>query len=88
MVVTPARWPAINAGARNGVNARRLRKPVWMSRARSVPAFMVANRAPCMKQTASAKGRNLWEGKPGKWVEAWRPAEFTASRAIGKISGG
>ena len=42
---------------RRGVRARRLRKPVSMSRARSVPAFITENSAPCMNGTARAKVR-------------------------------
>ena len=43
-----------SAAPRIGVSERRLKKPVWISRARSVPAFIVANSAPWMKGTASA----------------------------------
>jgi hypothetical protein len=46
--------PGDQARPRIGVSASRLRKPVWMSRARSVPAFIVAKSAPCMKGTARA----------------------------------
>ena len=37
-----------------------------MSRARSVPAFIVANSAPWMNGTASAKATNEFVGKPGR----------------------
>ena len=50
-----------------------------MSRARSVPAFIVANSAPWMNGTARAKARNESVGKPGSSVAALRPPEFTAS---------
>ena len=59
---------------RIGVSASRLRKPVWMSRARSVPAFIVANSAPWMNGTASAKARKECVGKPGSFVAALQPA--------------
>ena len=75
MTVTPARWPARRALPRIGVSARRLRKPFWMSRARSVPAFIVANSAPWMNGTATAKARNESVGKPverGRRPEAGR----------------
>ena len=41
-------------------------KPVWMSRARSVPAFIVEKSAPWMNGTASAKARKESVGKPGQ----------------------
>ena len=44
-----------------------------MSRARSVPAFIVANSAPWMNGTASAKARNESVGKPGSRVDGSRP---------------
>ncbi len=77
------------AGAtpRIGVSASRLRKPVWMSRARSVPAFIVAKSAPWMNGTASAKARTSRSGSPGRCVADCRPLEFTASRSSGKTSG-
>ena len=62
---TPASCPATSATPRIGVSDRRLRNPVWMSRARSVPAFIVANSAPCMNGTASAKATKRSVGKPG-----------------------
>jgi hypothetical protein len=43
--------------------------PVWMSRARSVPAFIVEKSAPWMNGTARAKARNESVGKPGRWVD-------------------
>ena len=58
-----------------------------MSRARSVPAFIVANSAPCMNGIASAKATKRSVGKPGIDVAGWRPPEFTASRPSGKIIG-
>ena len=58
-----------------------------MSRARSVPAFIVANSAPCMNGIASAKATKRSVGKPGIVVAGWRPPEFTASSASGKITG-
>ena len=58
-----------------------------MSRARSVPVFMVANSAPWMNGTASAKATNEFVGKPGRFVSAFRPPELTASSSIGKSSG-
>ena len=58
-----------------------------MSRARSVPAFIVANRAPWMNGTASAKATNELVGKPGSRVSALRPPELTASSSSGKTSG-
>ncbi len=58
-----------------------------MSRARSVPEFIVANRAPWMKGTASANATNECVGKPGRCVSALSPPEFTASSIIGKTSG-
>ncbi len=70
-----------------GVSVRRLRNPVWMSRARSVPAFTVANSAPWMNATASAKLTNECVGNPGSCVAALSPPELTASSSIGKTSG-
>ena len=87
-VITPAMWPASIVLFRTGVSARRLRKPVWMSRARSVPAFIVANSAPWTNGTATAKARNESVGKPGSTVEGLRPAAFTATSRVGKMSGG
>ena len=58
-----------------------------MSRARSVPAFMVEKSPPWMNGTASAKARNERVGNPGRWVSALRPPEFTASSSSGKSSG-
>ena len=58
-----------------------------MSRARSVPAFIVAKSAPCMNGTASANATKRSVGKPGISVAGWRPPEFTASRPSGKITG-
>ncbi len=58
-----------------------------MSRARSVPAFIVAKSAPWMNGKARKKARNESDGKPGSCVAALRPAEVTASRAIGKTNG-
>ena len=63
-------------------------KPVWMSRARSVPAFIVEKSAPWMNGTASANARNESVGKPGSSVDDWSPAAFTVMSATGKISGG
>ena len=88
MTVTPARWPARRALPRIGVSARRLRKPFWMSRARSVPAFIVANSAPWMNGTATAKARNESVGKPWSSVDGLRPAALTATSSVGKSSGG
>ena len=49
-----------------------------MSRARSVPAFMVEKSAPWMNGTASAKARKESVGKPGSSVDALRPPELTS----------
>src|SRR3989440_640465 len=87
MTTTPPSWPASTARRRIGVSESRLRKPVWMSRARSVPAFIVAKSAPWMNGTASAKATNEFVGKPGRFVSALSPPELTASRSIGKSSG-
>ena len=62
--------------------------PVWTSRARSVPAFIVEKSAPWMNGTASAKARNESVGKPGRSVEARSPPAFTAMSATGKTRGG
>ena len=58
-----------------------------MSRARSVPAFIVAKSAPWMNGTASAKATNEVVGKPGRCVSALSPPELTASSISGKTSG-
>ena len=58
-------WPVSSAEPRIGVSESRVKKPVWMSRARSVPAFIVEKSAPWMNGTASAKARNDVDGKPG-----------------------
>src|SRR6266566_6318017 len=86
-VTTPPSCPASRATPRIGVSERRLRNPVWMSRARSVPAFIVAKRAPWMNGTASAKATKELVGKPGRCVSAFRPPELTASSSNGKTSG-
>jgi hypothetical protein len=62
-------------------------KPVWTSRARSVPAFIVEKSAPWMKGTANAKARNDVVGKPARSVDERRPPAFTAMSAIGKMRG-
>ena len=59
-----------------------------MSRARSVPAFIVENSAPWMNGTASAKARNESVGNPGSSVDALRPPALTSISATGKTSGG
>jgi len=59
-----------------------------MSRARSVPAFIVEKSAPWMNGTASANARKDVVGKPGRRVDTWSPAEFTAISATGKMRGG
>src|SRR5207248_534304 len=87
IVTTPPSWPPSTASRRIGVSVRRLRNPVWMSRARSVPAFIVANSAPWMKGTASAKATNEVVGKPGSRVSALSPPALTASSSIGNSSG-
>ena len=66
----------------------REKKPVWMSRARSVPAFMVENNAPWMNGTASANARNESVGNPGSSVDALRPPALTRRSATGNTSGG
>ena len=58
-----------------------------MSRARSVPAFIVEKSAPWMKGTASAKATNESVGKPGSFVDAWSPPELTSSSSIGNSRG-
>ena len=85
---TPASWPARSAEPRIGVSESRLRKPVWMSRARSVPAFIVEKSAPWMNGTASANARNESVGKPGSSVDERSPPAFTSMSATGKTSGG
>ena len=70
----PAELAGEEHGARIGVSDSRLRKPVWMSRARSVPAFMVAKSAPWMNGTASAKATNECVGNPGRLVAESQPA--------------
>ena len=59
-----------------------------MSRASSVPAFIVAKRAPWMNGTARANARNEVVGNPGSMVDGSSPAELTSISAIGKTSGG
>src|SRR5215207_9179112 len=58
-----------------------------MSLARSVPAFIVEKSAPWMNGTASAKATKESVGKPGSFVEASSPPEFTSRSMIGKING-
>ena len=77
MVSAPASWPARIAHALSGVSCRRLRKPVWMSLASSVPAVIEANSAPCMNVTVSAKSRYESDGKPGMFLAAFRPLALT-----------
>ena len=59
-----------------------------MSRARSVPAFIVAKSAPWMNGTASAKA-TIGVGREARAAAspAWSPPAFTASRSSGKTSG-
>jgi hypothetical protein len=59
-----------------------------MSRARSVPAFIVEKSAPWMNGTASANARKESVGKPGRRVDASRPAALTSIRLTGKRIGG
>ena len=61
----PVICPARSAEPRTGVSESREKNPVWMSRARSVPAFIVENSAPWMNGTASAKAKKESVGKPG-----------------------
>ena len=77
----------MSAAPRIGVSASRFRKPVWMSRARSVPAFIVAKSAPWMNGKARKNARNESDGKPGRRVAELRPADVTASSAAGKRKG-
>src|SRR5215216_1237699 len=83
----PASCPAMSAPPRIGVKASRLRKPDWISRARSVPAFIVAKSAPWMNGKARKKARNESVGKRGIFVAGFSPADVTASSAIGKTNG-
>src|SRR5947207_2659645 len=83
----PPSCPTIRAPPRSGVSASRFRKPDWMSRARSVPAFMVAKSAPWMNGKARKNARNELVGKPGIFVAELRPAEVTARSAVGKTNG-
>jgi len=41
-----------------------------------------------MNGTASANARKDVVGKPGRRVDTWSPAEFTAISATGKMRGG
>ena len=77
-----------SAQSRSAVSESRLMKPVWTSRAMSVPAFIVEKSAPWMNGTASANARNESVGKPGSSVDERRPPAFTAMSATGKMSGG
>ncbi len=86
-MIVPPSCPTRSAIGRMGVSDSRLRKPVWMSRARSVPVFMVAKSAPWMNGTARMKARIDRVGKPGRSVSALRPAELTASSSSGKTIG-
>ena len=58
-----------------------------MSRARSVPAFIVAKSAPWMNGKARKNARKESDGKPGSLVAGLSPAEVTASSAVGKTNG-
>ena len=58
-----------------------------MSRARSVPAFIVAKSAPWMNGKARKKARNESDGNPGIFVAGLSPAEVTASSAVGNTNG-
>ena len=73
-VMAPPSCPARSAIPRIGVSESRFRKPVWMSRARSVPAFIVANSAPWMNGTASRNATIEWVGKPGSKRLCLQPA--------------
>ena len=77
-----------SAQSRSSVSESRLTKPVWTSRAMSVPAFIVEKSAPWMNGTASAKARNESVGNPGSWVDERSPPAFTSMSATGKMSGG
>src|SRR6266545_896196 len=87
MATIPPSCPVRSATPRIGVSARRFRKPVWMSRARSVPAFIVAKSAPWMNGMASAKATNELVGNPGRRVAASSPPALTARSRSGKTSG-
>ena len=52
----PVSCPASSAEPRTGVSERREKNPVWMSRARSVPAFIVEKRAPWMNGHGEREG--------------------------------
>ena len=58
-----------------------------MSRAKSVPVFIVAKSAPWMNGTARMKATIDPVGNPGMCVSARRPAELTASSMSGKTTG-
>ena len=79
-------------GEQRPVAKRGQREPVdeavWMSRARSVPAFIVEKSAPWMNGTASANARNESVGKPGRLVDERKTARVHEHERQGKISGG
>ena len=58
-----------------------------MSRAKSVPVFIVAKSAPWMNGTARMKATIEPVGNPGMCVSALSPAELTASSISGKTTG-
>src|SRR3954447_3340883 len=87
MATAPPSWPRSSAAPRIGVSARRLRKPVSTSRARSVPAVAAANSAPCMNANGRKKSRKCFVGKPGRCVAERSPLEFTAISISGNVSG-
>jgi hypothetical protein len=58
-----------------------------MSRARSVPVFIVANNAPWMNGIANAKATKESVGNPGRRVAASSPPAFTARSSNGNTSG-
>ena len=84
----PVSRPTSSAQPRSGVSARRLRKPVSMSRAMSVPELITPNSAPCRNGIASAKVTNESVGNPGSWVTRWSPDALMARSISGKISEG
>ena len=86
-MTVPPSWPTSSATPRIGVSESRLRNPVWMSRARSVPVFIVAKSAPWMNGTARMNAVIEVVGKPGMRVSAFSPPELTASSISGKTIG-
>ena len=78
----------MSAMPRSGVSERRLKKPVWMSCARSCPEPRTEKIAPWRNAKERKKSTNELPGNPGRRVIESSPALLTAKKMSGKPSAG